>query len=170
MLCCFGDRGETRGNFENPVSIATSKNGNLYVLDNARGTVQIFEATAFINQVHSVIRDFEDGDYLKAQETVNSILEHNETYVFAYQQLGKIYYKSGDHEKSMAYYLKAKDYSGHAKVFGDFRMNIYAAHFLVFAVLVIILIVIIIIVFKKINRAAKKIALEGIHKAGGDSE
>lgn len=101
VLCVFGSKGNNKGMFQRPVSIACDAKRRLYVLDSIKGNIQIFEPTPFITDVHMAVSYYYNGEYDLSREKWEAVLEKDESYFFAHQGIVRSLYKNGDYKQAM---------------------------------------------------------------------
>lgn len=143
LLFVFGgrDNGDQRvGLFKSVSSITTDKEGNIYVLDQEKNEIQIFEPTEFTNLVHEALVLYEGGHYLESKVPWSHVIEMNSLFDFAYKGLGEALFKEENYEQALSAYRQGKAYSGYSDAFWEVR-NVWLKNNLVqiFIALMIIL-------------------------------
>jgi DNA-binding beta-propeller fold protein YncE/uncharacterized membrane protein (GlpM family) len=124
LLFIFGgkDDGTNRlGLFKQPTGITIDPDGRLYVTDKERGLIQVFESTAFSNQVHKGIALFKEGRYVQSQKYWESVLEMNSSFGLAHSAMGSAYYKQQDYKRALEEYKFANDVYGYSDSFWEVR-------------------------------------------------
>lgn len=96
------DDGSKRiGLFVNAVAIDTDSRGNLYVLDQDRGDITVFETTEYAQTVHQALDLYQNGLYLESREPWEKVLSKNSLFDFAYRGIAESLYKLEDYEGAM---------------------------------------------------------------------
>lgn len=96
------DDGSKRiGLFVNAVAIDVDSRGNLYVLDQNRGDITVFETTEYANTVHKALNLYQDGLYLESQKPWEEVLSKNSLFDFAYKGIAESLYKLEDYSGAM---------------------------------------------------------------------
>jgi DNA-binding beta-propeller fold protein YncE len=152
ILTVFGGKGENRGYFDIPVSIASDSEGNIYVLDATRKNIQRFESTGFMDQIHEASQTYFDGEYEKSLGIWEEILTLCSDYPLARRRIGAIYYKNELYEESKNQYMIAEDMEGYSEAFAKYRHGIFKENFL----LVVFLIAVVVAVLLALVSLAKK--------------
>lgn len=129
LLTSFGGIGNSKELFQVPVSLASDKEENLYVLDYSTGVIKVFYPTSFINTVHQAILYHNNGNYEKEQGCWDQVLKLDSNYSLAHKGMGKIAYKKGDYKKSMAEYKLADDKDGYSQSFARYRHGFFRKYF-----------------------------------------
>lgn len=156
LLTTFGGKGDKKGMFKTPVSIAVDSAGKLYVLDYSAGSVQVFAPTKFINLVHEAINLQLDGEYDQAKDVWEGILKIDSGYFIAHKGIGKIQFKEYKYEDSMDSYYLAEDSAGYSQAFSEFRHEIFRDYFFWIVLVIIAVMVAIGYIFVGIKRRADK--------------
>ena len=96
------DDGSKRiGLFVNAVAIDVDSKGNLYVLDQNRGDITVFETTEYAGMVHKALNLYQDGLYLESQKPWEEVLSKNSLFDFAYKGIAESLYKLEDYSGAM---------------------------------------------------------------------
>lgn len=158
LLTTFGGKGDKKGTFKSPCSIAVDSKGRLYVLDfsESAACIQVFEATEFITLVHDAINLQLDGEYEKAQDIWENILEIDSSYFIAHKSIGKIQYKQEKYKESRISYRMAEDKSGYSEAFSSARHEVFRKYFFWVIVVIVAIIVIFLKTWVAIKRRADK--------------
>jgi DNA-binding beta-propeller fold protein YncE len=107
------------GLFTGPADIAVGPENTLYVLDKAKGNVQVFVTSAFADLVHDGLRGFMDGIY--DIEVWEDVLALNQMFAFANSAIGQASYRTGDYDKALEYYALAYDKPGYSDAYWQLR-------------------------------------------------
>lgn len=155
LLFAFGgrDNGDQRvGLFKSVSSIAVDENKNIYVLDEEKNEIQIFEPTEFTNLVHEALVLYENGHYIESKEPWQNVIEMNSLFDFAYRGIGAALYTEEDYDQALEVYKKGKAYSGYSDAFWEVR-NIWLRQNLVS---IFITLIILFIIYKVIHYLDKR--------------
>jgi len=159
MLCAFGGKGDKKGLFALPVSIAVNSKGHIYVLDYSTGYIHVFEPTRFISEVKSAVTLYSDGDYDEAYEKWQSVIEIDENYALANKGIAQTLYKTGKLSEALSYYKQAKYKPGYGEVFEEYRYLVLREHFVWIVLGLVLLAAALYFLFRFLHKLAK-----GIHK------
>lgn len=156
LLTTFGGKGDKKGTFQTPLSIAIDSVGRLYVLDFSAGSVQVFTPTQFINLVHDAINLQLSGEYDKAQGVWEQILKIDSGYYIAHKGIGKIQYKQYKYTDSMDSYKLAEDKTGYSEAFSEARHEVFRNYFFWIVLIVLAIVIIVGKVFVTVKRHSDK--------------
>ena len=96
------DDGSKRiGLFVNAVAIDVDSKGNLYVLDQNRGDITVFETTEYAQMVHEALDLYQNGLYLESREPWEAVLSKNSLFDFAYRGIAESLYKLEKYTEAM---------------------------------------------------------------------
>lgn len=124
LLFIFGgkDRGDERiGLTKSPAAIEIGNDGALYLLDKEKSIVQVYEPTAFANEVHKGIVLYKEGLYVESEEIWNNVLKMNSSFILSYQAIAKSYFKRGLNEEALDTFKLAEDKGGYSEAFWEIR-------------------------------------------------
>lgn len=156
LLAIFGGKGDKKGYFQNPCSIAVNSKGYVYVLDSSTGYIHIFKATSFMDNIKNAIDYYANGKYELAYDEWQEVLKTDVNYPLANVSLGKILYKMDEPEKAMEYFEIAKAQQDYRKAFAEYRYAFIKAHFFEVVVGIIAIIAIVCVLFSFVHRKANK--------------
>ncbi len=128
-LLVFGGNGDMTGYFQEPVSVANDSEGLLYVLDRARGQVQVFRANQFTSLVHNGSRLYSDGRYDEALEPWKQVVHIDSNYILAHRGIGKALYKQEKWKEAMAEFRLGEDMGNYSNAFREYRHDLLRAQF-----------------------------------------
>lgn len=120
LLFLFGglDDGTHRiGLFQSISSLCLDNTGNLYVMDDAKNEIQIFEPTDFADQVHTGLDLYQQGKYEASKPYWENVLSMNALFDYANLGMGEVYYKEGNYSEAMAAFRLSGGYQGYSKAF-----------------------------------------------------
>lgn len=161
-LIGFGKKGEgapRESYFGYITSLNLDKDGNLYVLDSIYKTIQVFNVTDFMKNVHAAVKKYSEGLYQEAVTEWQKILDLDGTYALAHRGLAKAYMKSRQWQKAMDEYRLAEDKKGYSDAFFELRNEWMRDNFWVAAVggaAVVLIYFMLAILTKKSRRELKK--------------
>lgn len=126
LLFIFGGRDTTsqKGLFDQASAIAVDSRNNIYALDSANNSLQIFYPTLFANTVHQALYLYQNGYYLESKTYWENVLKMNSFFDLAHVGLGSANFASGNYEEAMDSFLLAREKSGYSEAFWEVR-NIY---------------------------------------------
>lgn len=157
ILTVFGGKGQNKGYFDVPVSIASDSKGNIYVLDATKKTVQRFKPTDFMNKIHQATETYFDGEYEQSLPIWKEILTLSPDYPMARRRLGAITYKNEDYEESQKQYLLAQDAEGYSEAFSKYRHQVVKDNFFIVVVLAIAVIALLVCMLVFAKKYADKV-------------
>lgn len=162
LLTTFGGKGDKKGTFKSPCSIAVDSQNRLYVLDYSEtaACIQVFSETEFITYVHEAINLQLDGKYTEAQDKWEDILKIDSSYFIAHKSIGKIQYKQEKYTDSMNSYKMAEDKTGYSEAFSEARHEIFRHYFFWIVVVIVLILVLFIKTFTAIKKRADKWAFD----------
>ncbi len=123
-LFIFGgkDSGRLRiGLFQKAAAIGVDKNNRLYVLDQEKNEIQVFETTEFTDLVHEALYLYQNGEYTKSKEPLNRILDMNSLFDYANMAMGQAYLQEENYTLALKYFRMAKDFQGYSDAFWEVR-------------------------------------------------
>lgn len=158
LLTTFGGKGDKKGTFKSPCSIAVDSKNRLYVLDYSEtaACITVFTETTFITKVHEAINLQLDGKYSEAQSVWEEILKIDSSYFIAHKSIGKIQYKQAKYTDSMKSYKMAEDKSGYSEAFSEARHEVFRHYFFWILLVIVFIIVVFIKTFTAIKKRADK--------------
>lgn len=166
LLTVFGGKGEQQGRFTMPSAIEIDDQGRIYVLDSALGSIQIFEPTHFIEQVHEAIVYYGNAEYLLAYENWKQVLAIDENYQFAHIGLADSLYKQEQWSQAMHNYELADHKESYSKAFAEYRYQLFREYFFVVVILGVLAVVLLAYWIKWL----KSLALKVIHEVENSTQ
>lgn len=124
LLFVFGgrDNGDQRvGLFKTVSSISMDQNQWLYVLDQEKNEIQIFEPTEFANLVHNALVLYEEGHYLESKQPWLEVIEMNSLFDFAKVGLGEALFKEEAYDEAQAAFKQGLDLTGYSDSYWEIR-------------------------------------------------
>lgn len=154
LLFVFGgrDNGDQRvGLFKTVSSITMDSNQWLYVLDQEKNEIQIFEPTEFANLVHNALVLYEDGHYLESKQPWLEVIEMNSLFDFAKVGLGEALFKEEAYAEAQAAFKQGLDLTGYSDSYWEIR-NVWLKSNLVNLFLIILVMTIVFKVVRYLDR------------------
>lgn len=127
LLYVFGGIGNQLGTFKQPVAIA-SRNDILYVLDQARGQIVVFQPSRYGGLINQAIGLRYDGDESQAVACWNEVLKLDSHYELAYAGIGKSLLSENRNREAMTYLKKGMDKRNYSIAFHRYRNEWMRAH------------------------------------------
>ena len=124
LLFVFGgrDNGDQRvGLFKTVSSISMDSNQWLYVLDQEKNEIQVFEPTEFANLVHNALVLYEEGHYLESKAPWLEVIEMNSLFDFAKVGLGEALFKEEAYEEAQTAFKQGLDLTGYSDSYWEIR-------------------------------------------------
>ncbi len=128
LVTIFGGPGEQTGTFRNAVDLVSS-HGNIYVLDNVKGTVTQFKPTGFGTAMRKAVTLYEDGYYEQALEPWFEALKIDRTNQLVLRGIGRAYERMKQYDKAMDYYRQAEFHGSYSDAFYEYRTAFLRKHF-----------------------------------------
>ena len=129
LLTIFGGKGNKKGYFQNPCSLAVNSRGEVYVLDTSTGYIHVFTPTTFMEHIKNAINYYADGEYTAAHEEWKAVIETDANYPVANMGMGQVLYKLDEPKQAMEYFEIAKVQQRYGKAFEDYRYAFIKAYF-----------------------------------------
>lgn len=134
MLYAFAGKGAQAGCFSDPKAVETLDD-KLLVLDGDRGSLTVFEPTAFALGIREATLLYRDGKYQDAMAPWQQVLAGDNGYEQANLGMGKAYEGLEEYQTAMAYYVKGNDKKLYSDAFGEYRSAFIRRYFPVFILL-----------------------------------
>lgn len=129
LVTIFGGKGDKKGYFQNPTSLAVNSRGEVYVLDGSTGYIHIFTPTFFMENIKKAIYSYANGDYETAYSEWKKVIETDVNYPLANMGLGQVLYKMDRAEEAMEYFEIAKTNLKYGQAFEDYRYLVIKENF-----------------------------------------
>lgn len=142
LLFIFGgkDAGRLRrGLFQKAAAIDVDRDNRIYVLDQEKNEIQVFQTTEFTDLLHEALYLYQDGKYTKSKEPLSEVLKMNSLFDYANMAMGQAYLQEEDYSMALKYFRMAKDYQGYSDAFWEVR-NIWLKNNLVACIGVLLLV------------------------------
>lgn len=152
MLFAFGSNGSGKGLFGSPSSIEVDSAGRLYVLDQLRNQIQIFQPTPFTKLVHKANVFYNQGKYEESFPPWQEVLKLDNYYELALEAMGQTRLRQERYEEAMDYFKQAYDKAGYSDAFYEYRRLLVRNNFEALATPILIGIVALYIGFKLLAR------------------
>ena len=124
LLFRFGGRinkDEQLGLFNSASSIATDKEGKLYVVDPLSNNIQVFKKTEFTSKVHLALKSYMSGQYIESEDLWLEVLRYNSMFDLAHKAIGLARYMEGDYEEAMVKFKDSYDKEHYSEAFWEVR-------------------------------------------------
>lgn len=125
------------GQFDKASGISVDSKGNIWVLDTNSNNIQVFMRTDYANTVMNALLNYNEGNYDRAVELYNEVIEKNASFVQAYIGLGKICQRNQEFEEALDYFRIADYKSGYSEVYWELRDD-WLGENLIWAMIVIV--------------------------------
>lgn len=155
MLVAFGGQGEKKGTFQSPIAIDVDSKGNLYILDQNSNSIQIFEPTEFIQNIHQATSTYNNGEYQKSYELWRKVLATDENYDLAHVGIANAYYKQGKYKEAMEEAKIVGDRDVYTLAFDEYKYEVLRAHFFPIVLLALAIVIGAILLIKVFVKYAK---------------
>lgn len=152
LLGIFGVTADQAGGFKLPVAI-TEEAGRVFVLDQGRQQVMVFEPTAYAEALLRAAVLFAQGNFAEAKPYWEEIRQQNANLPLCADGLGWAALEEQDYDTALAYFREARDVSGYNQAFLSQRNAFTDKWFIaIFAVCLLAVVAL----FVWISRAARK--------------
>ncbi|MCX7658074.1 MAG: gluconolactonase, partial [Oscillospiraceae bacterium] len=141
ILYIFGGMGSELGMFKQPVAIE-SFNDNIYVLDQQRGAVIMFEPTRYGELINQAIGLRYDGAESEAVKLWEEVLKLDAHYELAYSGIGKSLLAAGKNKEAVEYLKKGMNKRYYSVAFKRLRNDFLKENINIVAAIIIIIILI----------------------------
>ena len=124
IICSFGgssNRTDRIGLFEAASGVGVDDENNIYVLDERRGYIQVFEPTGAQTGIYSAIENYNEGRYDESIEKLKSVLKYNDTSYLAHLFMGRNYLQKGDYQTAMDEFRTAQDRGYFSEAYWEIR-------------------------------------------------
>ena len=157
LLFKFGNTiagSSTIGQFDKASGIDVDSKGNIWVTDALSNNIQVFMRTDYANTVMNALLNYNEGEYDRAVELYNEVLEMNSSFVKAYVGLGKIAQREQKFEEALEYFEIANYKAGYSEVYWEIR-DAWMSKYMLIAILVVVLLLVLKI-FHMYSKAYRK--------------
>ncbi|NIK67279.1 SMP-30/gluconolactonase/LRE family protein [Paenibacillus sp. BK720] len=117
------------GLMKSPIAIASSSNGDLFVLDDQEGIIQQFRLTEFGALVNKANAMTLQGRYAESESAWQEVLRINVYFAPALRGLGKAAYQQGNYEQARTYFYDGGSKKGYSNALWQIRYAWFQAHF-----------------------------------------
>jgi tetratricopeptide (TPR) repeat protein len=163
LLTISGGPGEQVGTFKNAVDIVSS-HGDMYVLDNVKGTVTQFKPTRFGTAVRKATTLYEDGYYEQALDPWFEALKIDRTNYLVLRGIGRAYDRMKQYDKAMDYYKQAEYHGSYSDAFYEYRTAFLRKHFCLMWSVILFIILLFFIVPSLKKKYGKKKSLQHVYE------
>lgn len=111
----------SRGQFGKASGICVDSKGNIWAADLDTNSIQVFMRTQYANTVMNALLNYNQGNYERAVDLYNEVLEMNSSFVQAYVGLGKIAQRNQQYKEALEYFEIADYKAGYSEVYWELR-------------------------------------------------
>lgn len=148
LLYVFGTVGPYKGAFNRPRAI-DSYGELLYVLDEQRGQITIFEPTEYGRLIHQANKHYMLGDFEASTEAWFRVLTFNNHLPLAYNGIGMAYLRQRDYRTAMDYLRLGNNRTQYSKAFAKYRKAVIERNFHWIMLAVVVAVVGIVVWYKR---------------------
>ena len=163
MLNVFGGKGEVKGFFQDPVSVATDSSGAVYVADRALGNIQVFSRTAFAAAVYRAQAAYDEGSYEEAYGLYEDARALDPNYAVVNKGIAACLYKLGRTEEAAAAYRAADDRASYGTLQTELRAERIKRHFGLVCLAVVAVAVGAVLLVRQLRRRADRAVARYYH-------
>ena len=128
LISVFGGLGSQLGMFKSACAVETWE-GRVYVLDDLRGAVTVFEPNAYAAAIRTALRLHESGDYAKATAYWEQVRAMNSNSEAAYYGIGMALDEAGKYKEALPYFKLAYEHKAYSDAFREVRKDFIKANF-----------------------------------------
>lgn len=114
---------ERSGLFSLPTGIASDKEGNIYVLDKEKNSIQIFAPTQSQKMLHSAINHYRRGNYEDSIRLLTEVLRVNNSSRLANTYMGKNHIQFADYESAAKHFKISEQIADYSSAYWEIRNN-----------------------------------------------
>ena len=161
----FDQEGNRLFNFRSPggmvgafsaVAAVESYGNNIYVLDSGNSSITMFQPTEYGGLILDAVSLYREGEYQKAMEPWQKVLDLNANYEMAYTGMGEAYLKLGEYKEAVDNFRLAFNRERESKAFEQYRSEILRQNIpLVVIGLLLLLVLLLVLTNKKFLAFAK---------------
>ncbi len=120
LVFSFGGLGEQNGTFSNPLALETYGR-SVYVLDSTKGSITVFEPTAYGTTLMDALDLYRDSRYEECMDLWEEVLRQNGNARAAYNGIGNALLYSGQYREAMTYFQQASNRVNESRAFELYR-------------------------------------------------
>ncbi len=102
-------------------AIAVDDHDRVYVLDQQKGAIHLFEKTEFADKLHQALDLYRDGKYTESKALWEEILALNSQFDFANLGLAEAFYRENNYDDALTFFRKSKTKEGYSDSFWEIR-------------------------------------------------
>lgn len=147
-------------------AIQVDENDRIYVLDEQKGLIHMFDKTEFANKLHEALALYQDGKYTESKILWEEILALNSQFDFANLGLAEAFYREENYDQAINYFKKSKTKEGYSDSFWEIR-NVWLRKNIPYILGVLLIAFILIKLFERKTKQAQSLTDESsevIHK------
>ncbi len=156
LLSIFGGKGNTKGTFNTPTSIAWMGN-DLIVGDSSLARAFVFTTTDFGDLILKAEKDYYNGNFTEAGVLEEQIIAMNANYDHAYVTIGKNKLMQDEYSEAMRYFKLGHDKTYYSKAFSAYRNIVIQKYFFILAIVVVAFVVWVLYGEIKYNKQQRKL-------------
>ncbi len=145
------------GLIQTPSGIQVDQYNNIFLLDQGKSEVIVYQPTAFTKLVHEAIDYYDSGDYTNSTLKFEDILKQNDNFALAHSALGKSFYQDMNYSQALTEYYKANNVDGYSNTYWKMR-DIWLTDNLNFVFYIFLALMVISITVKQLNKRTKVFA------------
>lgn len=130
LLYVFGAKGQSEGQFSNPVSLA-ELDGTYFVLDRNYNQVVVFEPTEYGTLLLEAASKYSERDYEGAEECYDELLVQSVYSDVAYRGKGNCLYQRQEYAEALKYYQLCENRDMYIEVFKYYLSDMANKYFVV---------------------------------------
>lgn len=151
LLFTFGEKGDERGDFSQPVSIA--RQGERYlVADAVKKSVMVYRPTQYAVEVKEALSYYSEGKYVESVGLWEKVLKRNSNSMIAYKSIGKAYLQQGDYRQAMEYFRNADDKEGYSSAYALYRKEFARRYILLIVAGIVLAVVLLGFLLRRLRR------------------
>lgn len=132
-------------------AIQVDKQDRIYVLDQDKAQIQIFQPTEFTLRLHDALDLYSSGRYTDSKEPLQGVLDVNSMFTYANKAMGRAYFQEENYDQAMYYSRLAYDKDGYSDAFWEVR-NTWLKTNLIWIVVVVVAVLILRKLFVFLNK------------------
>lgn len=102
-------------------AIQVDSEDRIYLLDQDKCQIQVFEPTEFTDLLHESLYLYSKGRYTESKEPLEQVLEMNSMFDYANRAMGRAYYQEENFSMALKYAKLSKDYEGYSDAYWEIR-------------------------------------------------
>ncbi len=166
LLYVFGTTGPYVGAFNRARAI-DNHGERLFVLDEQRGQITIFEPTEYAQKIHLACKYYMLGHFDKSTHAWQDVLKYNNLYALAYNGLGMASFQQKEYTEAIKYFRLGNNKNYYSKAFAYYRKAVIEKNFLWILIGFVLLVVMIVIISRKRSKDTEKKSIYDAYSVHG---